>query len=99
MIGNRLEVWLHHGCVIECLREDGLYSIDAVIPTVSQSLYVVGHHHRMDSLWHKRLGHVGTQAVIALSRNGLFSGMKLHPKASTSYMPICEACVMGNHDR
>jgi hypothetical protein len=81
--------------VIECVRQDGLYSIDAVTPTVSQSLYiqsyVVGHHHRKDSLslWRKRLGHVGTETVTS----GLVSGMKLHPKASTSDMPICEACV------
>jgi hypothetical protein len=40
-IGNRLEVWLHHECAIECFGQDGLYSIDAVIPTASQSLYVV----------------------------------------------------------
>jgi hypothetical protein len=30
MTNNRLEVWLHHDCVIECARQDGLYYIDAV---------------------------------------------------------------------
>jgi hypothetical protein len=35
MTGNRLEVWLHNECVIECVRQDGLYSIDDVVPTVS----------------------------------------------------------------
>jgi hypothetical protein len=50
MTGNRLEVWLHSECVIECVRQDGHYSIDAVVPTVSQSLHVVGHHNRKDSL-------------------------------------------------
>jgi hypothetical protein len=60
------------------VRQDRLYSSDAVMPTVSQSLYAVGYHHRKDSLslWHKRLGHVGTQTVIALARKGIVSGMK-----------------------
>jgi hypothetical protein len=35
MIGNRLEVWLYNECAIECVTQDGLYIINAVIPTVS----------------------------------------------------------------
>ena len=83
------------GTVIEATHKDhGLYTI-------------YGDHAHMDSAflaravptiatWHKRLGHIGYQAIVDMARLKMAEGMSIDISVSP---PTCEHCILGKQSK
>jgi len=72
--------------ILRCNSDGDLYTISAATPSTAQALAA------SSSLWHRRLGHPGSAAIVSLRNSHSIACNKL---GST----LCHACQLGKHAR
>ena len=73
--------------ILRCNSDGDLYTISAATPSTAQALLAAS-----SSLWHQRLGHPGSSAIVSLRNSHSIACNKL---GST----LCHACQLGKHAR
>lgn len=95
--GNKATVWNAEGrSVLTATREDGLYIVTVEKP-IPPSLNVAQSKRKPVSydIWHRRFGHVPTDIIHRMSREGLLDG--LDALGGTQMKALCEDCIFGKH--
>ena len=72
---------------LRCNSDGNLYTISDATPSTAQALLAAS-----SSLWHQRLGHPGSAAIVSLRSSHSIACNKL---GST----LCHACQLGKHAR
>ena len=76
-------------------REGSLYYLDHGGP-IRQVCTNSDHSNSQEAIWHRRLGHLGSQALEALVKNKMVLGLKYDRKSNSSF---CESCVQEKSHR
>ena len=76
-------------------REGSLYYLHHGGP-IRQVCTNSDHSNSKEAIWHRRLGHLGSQALEALLKNKMVLGLKYDRKSNSSF---CKSCVPGKSHR
>jgi hypothetical protein len=95
--GAGCKILAKEGNVIGCaLRSQNLYKLDAVTKVFSAAANVAQDGGSNVGLWHRRLGHIGMDALLKLRDGKAVDGLNLRGNADEE---ICWDCVQGKQQR